>query len=257
MKKLAVFLIVSLSAAFGFEGPEFMILGRDYLDEITFDDSLYSTKQTKPVECKFADASLFDIKKLDWYYGRFGVNTALGKFGISFINYGIPDLYERQKYEISYKHRLWTTLCVGADFSRERYHYKGYFRDETNDFLSFNTSYSVKTIGLLVAVSEIPTKRGVKLNSKHAELITAVNWRASDLVALHGIFFKDDMNHTRFDIGQKLSLAEPLAINAGILTGPQTYYLGTILSYKGFAFEYVFYDVTQLPGCWSLALIFR
>ena len=257
MKKLIAFLIISVSAANGFEGPEFMLIGRDCLNEIAFNDSISLNHTKIPIEFECTDGNLHNIKKLDWYRGKLGFKTKFGKVGFSFINYGIRNLYERQKYAVSYNRNIWSTLSMSAEFSREVYNYDGYYRLEHNDFLSFNSSYSLKTFGIYIAVSELPTKRGIKLNSPNPELLGAIKWRASNSITLHGIYFKDDINYSRFDIGQKLTLAEPIAISAGFLTGPQVYYLGTNISYKGFAFEYVFYDVTQLPGCWSLALIFR
>jgi hypothetical protein len=257
MKHLIVVLLIGFSTAFGFEGPDFMILGRDCLDEITADDPLFSNKGDSPVECKFANASLYDIKKLDWYYGQVAFNTRFGRYGLSFIDYGIKNLYETQKYHISFSLPIWSTLSIGAGFSRDILIFGGDYKRDHNDFLSLKTSFVYKTIGLLVSTSEIPAKRGEKRSAKHAELLAAANWRASDFVSLHSIYFKDDQNYTRFDLGQRLNLARSFAIDAGLLTGPQVYYLGTVISYKRFAFEYVFYDVTQLPGCWSLALIYR
>lgn len=257
MKKLILLLVFAVSTAYGFEGPEFILLGRDYLEEISNYESSSPWIKSNPFELKLSDANLYNIKNLDWYYGKIRCKTKIGKLGFSFINYGINNLYERQKYAVSYDRRIWSTLALAAEFSREVYNYEGYYRLEHNDFLAFNASYLFKTIGVLAAVNELPTKRGVKYNSKHLELVGAVNWQANSIVGLHGIYFKDDLNYSRFDIGQKLNLAEPLAVTAGFITGPQVYYLGTIISYKGFAFEYVFYDVTQLPGCWSLALIIR
>lgn len=246
-----------LSTAPGFEGPDFMILGRDHLAEITPADSLYPNENISPIECKFANARLYDINKLDWYYGQVAVNTRWGKCGISFIDYGIKNLYETQKYQVSFSRPFWSTLSIEVGLSRDVLLFGDNFRRDHNDFLSLKGSFVYKKIGLLASAGEIPTKRGEKRSAKHAELLTAANWSASDLVSLHGIYFKDDQNYSRFDFGQRLRLARSFAIDAGLLTGPRIYYLGTIISYKGFAFEYVFYNVTQLPGCWSLALIFR
>jgi hypothetical protein len=257
MKHLIALLLIGFSTAFGFEGPDFMILGRDCLNEITPANSLSSSQNNSPIECKFANANLYDIKKLDWYYGQVAFNTRLGKYGFSFIDYGIKNLYETQRYRISYDRPIWSSLTIGASFSRDMLIFGDAETRDHNDFLSFKSSFVYKTIGLLISASEIPTKRGEKRSAKHIELLTAANWRAGDLVSLHGIYFKDDQNYSRFDFGQRLNLAQSFAVDAGLLTGPQVYYLGTVISYKRFAFEYVFYDVTQLPSCWSLALIYR
>ncbi len=257
MKILIIFIIIGFSTAFGFEGPDFMILGRDCLDEIAPVDSLVFSPKRYPVECKFANASLYDIKKLDWYHGQVSFNTRFGRYSFSFTDYGIKDLYETQKYHISFSKPILSTLTMGVGFSRDILIFGGDYKRDHNDFLSLKTAFVYKTIGLLASVNEIPTKRGEKRPAKHIELVAAANWHISGFVSLHGIYLKDDQNYSRFDFGQKLTLAEPFSIKAGFLTGPQVYYLGTIISYKGFAFEYVFYDVTQLPGCWSFALIFR
>lgn len=257
MKNLIALLVISFSASYAFEGPEFMLLGRDYLDEISNNEPSSPLIKSNPIELKLSDSNLYNIKKLNWNYGKIVCKTRVGKFGFTFINYGIHNLYERQSYAVSFNRRIWSTLAINSEFSREVYNYEWYYRLEHNDFLAFGASYSFKTIGLLAAINELPVKRGVKYNSKHPEIVSALNWKANSMVTLHGIYFKDDINYSRFDIGQKLTLAEPLAINAGFLTGPQIYYLGTVISFKRFAFEYVFYDVTQLPSCWSLALIYR
>jgi hypothetical protein len=257
MKNLIAFIIISFSTAIGFEGPDFMILGRDCLDEITPVDSFIFSPKRYPVECKFANASLYDLKKLDWYYGQVSLNTRFGKYSFSFTDYGIKDLYETQKYSVSFSRPVLSPLTVGVGFTRDVLIYGGDYKRDHNDFFSVKTSFVYKTIGLLASAREIPTKRGVKRQAKHIELVAAANWRTSSIISLHGIYLKDDQNYSRVDFGQKLTLTEPIAIQAGFLTGPQVYYLGTIISYKEFAFEYVFYDVTQLPGCWSLALIFR
>lgn len=257
MRHLLVFIILSLSVVYGFEGPEFMLIGRDYLDEITLNDTISFNYKPRAFEFKLADANLYGIRKLDWHYGQLKINTAIGKFRASLTNYGIPDLYVRQKYEMSYRRHIWSTLYVGAGFFRETYNFSGFYSRENNDFISLNSTYSLNKIGIFIGASELPTKRDIKLDSPNPELLGAIKWRAGKSMTLHGIYFKDDINHSRFEIGQQLTLAEPISIGAGFITGPQVYYLGTIISYKGFAFEYVFYDVTQLPGCWSLALIFR
>jgi hypothetical protein len=257
MKYLIVILLIGFSTAFGFEGPDFMILGRDCLDEIKPADSLLTNINSSPIECKFANASLYEIKKLDWYYGQVACSTRFGEYGFCFIDYGIKNLYETQKYQLSFSLPIWSTLSVGAGFSRDILIFGGDYKRDHNDFLSLKTSFVYKTIGLLVSAREIPTKRGEKRSTKHIELLAAANWRASDLVSLHGIYFKDDQNCSRFDFGQRLNLAQSFSIDAGLVTGPQVYYLGTVISYKRFAFEYVFYDVTQLPSCWSLAVIYR
>jgi hypothetical protein len=258
MKHLITFLLLfCFSTALGFEGPDFMILGRDCLDEITPVDSLISNNNAAPIECEFANASLYDIKKLDWYYGQVAFNTRLGKYGFSFVDYGIKNLYETQKYNISFCRPIWSTLSIGGGFYRDMLIFGGGDKREHNDFLSIKTSYTYKTAGLLISAGEIPIKRGEKRSAKHIELLCAANWRAGDLILLHGIYYKDDQNFSRFDFGQRLNLARSFAVDAGLLTGPQVYYLGTVISYKRFAFKYVFYDVTQLPSCWSLALIVR
>ncbi|NLI15152.1 MAG: hypothetical protein GX409_02575 [candidate division Zixibacteria bacterium] len=234
-----------------------MLIGRDCFKEMADKDAIFTSHNRSLFEFELIDAELYNIRKLDWYYGRLIFTTTIGKFGVTFIDYGISGLYERQKYAIAYNRPILSTLYCGTEFSREMYNFPGTANNGSNDFLSMAAAYAFCNIETYAAIKEIPIKRDIKLNAPNPEFSGAIRWRAAKSISLYGIYFKDDMNHSRYDFGQKLALSEPLAISAGFLTAPQVYYLGTNISYKRFAFEYVFYDVSQLPSCWSLALIIR
>jgi hypothetical protein len=234
-----------------------MLIGRHSLPSAVIPESIAVNDWERPLGFYFSNANLYGIKSLNWVYGMLDFRIRWGRLGLAFRDYGIRDLYSDTKTEISFIRPVWRSLAAGLSLTHDRRAYGDNLFRGANDYFSIRGIYSLSTVNFMAGLVNVPFHRGIKGTAKYPESILAVDWQAEDIISLYGLFYKDDENHTRLDLGQKLLLAKPLVIDVGFLTGPQVYYAGAVITYKRIAFEYIFYDVNELPGCWSLTLSYR
>jgi hypothetical protein len=257
MKNVMLCFALLWSVTYALEGPDFMLIGRRYLPALDSSEITTFSTNHNVLDIYFSNANLYDIKSLNWFYGEFDYHTYWGNFGLNFRDYGINDLYSSTRLDLSYSRPLIGRLSIGAGYVHDSHSYGDRLFRGANDYLSVNSVFSSGRLSFAGYLNDIPIHKGIKGYAYHPEIILSSYWQAEDILALYAIYYKDHENHSRLNLGQKLRIAGPLFLEAGLITSPQVYYLGTTIAYKRFAFEYAFYDFTQLPGCWSLALIYR
>jgi hypothetical protein len=112
-------------------------------------------------------------------------------------------------------------------------------------------------INIAISVGNLSLKRAGKGYSDKPELIVSCFWPADEILSLYGAYYKDRLDKSRFLIGQKLELIKPLIIEAGLLSGPEIYFIGMEIIYKRFVFGYTLFDIGRLPNCSRLTLSYR
>lgn len=257
VKIILAMLFLLMPVTFCLEGPDFMLVSDYYIptDEgfnitpIPYDKAGFSAV--------LRNASLYGIGSLDWIYSGAKIYSQFGSIGVIFRDYGINDLYSSTVFTIFLQKSFWRKISIGAGYSHMAYNYGDNVYQISEDRISLGAGWRLRGFSITVSIDNRPVNKTKRGYSDKLELVAAGFWPADEILSLYGAYYKDRLDKSRFLIGQKLELLKPLVIEAGLLSGPEIYFIGLEVIYKRFVFGYTLFDLGRLPDCSRLTLSYR
>jgi hypothetical protein len=253
---LTVFFLLA-PLAFCLEGPDFMLVG-DYYIPADNGFSITTVPYDKTgFSAVFRNCLLYGIGSLNWIYSGVKVYSQFGSAGVIFRDYGIKKLYSSTDFSFFLQKSLWRKISIGVGYSHIGYSYGDNVYQSFSDIVSFGAGWRLMDINIAISVGNLSLKRAGNEYSDKPEVIASCFWPAGEILSLYGAYYKDRINKSRFLIGQNLELIKPLIIKAGLLGGPEIYFVGMEIIYKRFVFGYTLFDIGRLPNCSRLTLSYR
>ena len=255
MKRSLVLMLFIISPLFGFEGPDYMLIGDLHVPNQKYFNLSCLPHNNSGVDAIFRNASLYGINSLNWNYAGARVYSETGAFIASFRSYGIKNLYSSTMFSLLFQKVLFRQASFGFGYSRKEHNYGENLYKTSFDIFSFSAGASYKNYSLNVALDNLAFKK--REYNNNPELVMAVNWQANKVLNIYSSFFNDSRKKSRFSIGQDLVLHKSYILKAGLLSGPEVYFIGFEIVYKHIVFGYTYYDIGGLPDCSRLTLSYR
>ena len=257
MKKIIIFILILYSVAYGMEGPDFMLIGRNYITDPHAFNMCSSSPEDNGFRISLDNASLYGINSLDWLYAGAGYSNRNWTFCSSFKSYGIDNLYESTAYSVIIHRQLISHLSLGAGLEHRQKTFGDNLCSHRSTSLSIDFGLKFSQVYFDAIISNLAIADHNKLIDGDPESILSGNWLANDALTIYAAYYRDNRGHDRLMAGQDLLLHESFIINAGFLSSPEVYFFGVEVVYKRFKFSYNFYDISGLSDCSKVALSFR
>ncbi len=257
MIRTSILLVLLLPLlAFCLEGPDLMLLGDCYIPGPGGFNLCSAEPQTGGMKLTLQNASLYDIRSLDWNYAGIRYSSGCWTIAGDFRMYGVNSLYESDQYQVMIHYLFVERLSIGAGYGRKELNFgDGLYKTSIN-ILRFSSGFKLDNFSLDLTVDNIALNDDDKAVGDPEYLFSGA-WPVYRELTVYSIYYRNPYKHDRFLLGQDLKLNKHLNINAGLISGPEVYFVGLEIVYKGLVFGYTYYDVAGLPDCSKLTLNYR
>lgn len=233
-----------------------MLLGLHYTPAPNSFNLCASDYENDGLKISLQNASLYDINSLNWNYAGLSYSSGCWTITNTFRSYGINKLYESARYSTALHYLITERISIGAGYTHQEINYGDALYKTSLNILRFSTGLKLNSFNLDLSVDNITLNDEVNAVGD-PEYFLSGSWRVYEELTVFSLYYRNPFKHDRFMFGQNLGINKHLNINAGIMSGPEVYFVGLEVVYKRLVFGYTYYDLAGLPNCSKTTVNFR
>jgi len=256
IKRAFIAIFILSSAVFGLEGPDFMLLGTSCVPDPEFYNICSPESFNSGFELSLQNASLYDIDALDWNYAGLSYSDGCWKTAAVFRMYGVNDLYESTWYSVVL-HRLFKEkYSIGIGYSRKDLDIGDGLYRQGFDIFRLSSGVKLNNFSVEIAVDNLAANDSDNVTGD-PELFLSGDWQVYKELSVFSVYYRNPFKHDRFIFGQNLGLNEYMNISAGLISGPEIYFVGFEIVYKRLLIGYTYYDLAGLADSFKFTVSYR